>query len=75
MQHKPLRYKQNVCRTHFLGTKSKGTLLTSVGTIQIELESATLVFNKRGKPEYQEKTTWEQESPIPPVLSSLRQTL
>ena len=44
MQHKPLGYKQNVFRTHFLGTKTKRTLLTSVGTFQIELEFDALVF-------------------------------
>ena len=48
MQHKPLWYKQNVCRTHFLGTKTKRPLLTSVGTFQIELEFDALVFKKRG---------------------------
>ena len=45
-----------------LDPQTKRTLLTSVGTIQIELEFDALVFKKRGKPEYQEKTPWRKDT-------------
>ena len=58
----PLGFSLSLIHTHILGTKTKRTLLTSVGKIQIELEFDALVFKKRGKPEYQEKTPWGKDT-------------
>ena len=58
----PLGFSLSLIHTHILGTKTKRTVLTSVGKIQIELEFDALVFKKRGKPEYQEKTPWGKET-------------
>ena len=44
----PLGFSLSLIHTHILGTKTKRTLLTSVGTIQNELEFDALVFKKRG---------------------------
>ena len=58
----PLGFSLSLIHTHILGTKTKRTVLTSVGKIQIELEFDALVFKKRGKPEYQEKTPWGKDT-------------
>ena len=58
----PWGFSLSLTLTNILGTKTKRTLLTSVGTIQIELEFDALVFKKRGKPEYQEKTPWRKDT-------------
>ena len=57
-----VQFKPSLIHTHILGTKTKRTVLTSVGKIQIELEFDALVFKKRGKPEYQEKTPWGKDT-------------
>ena len=44
----PLGFSLSLIHTHILGTKTKKTLLTSVGTIQKELEFDALVFKERG---------------------------
>ena len=58
----PLGFSLSLIHTHILGTKTKRTLLTSVGTIQNELEFDALIFKKRGKPEYQEKISWRKDT-------------
>ena len=44
----PLGFGLSLIHTHILGTKTKRTLLTSVGTIQNKLEFDALVFKERG---------------------------